>query len=195
MEPEQSLPPSRAVANRVTRQLVSAGSLRLIVGFDESRSYVDLVGQLTRVPRSPAWLLGVFGLEGVAIPLVDLDAWAHRSQPAPWTVPTDLAEGLYTGKAQSATRLRALVFAQASQTWAIRVSQAPAMVDLQLDAARQITLDLPLAISSMHGRLMSFAGLAWPVDKVLTALQPNWNALAQAIRLELSSNADIEEKS
>lgn len=195
MAPGQNQAVSVTGTPRATRQLVSAGSLRLVVGFDESRLYVDPVSQLTRVPRSPPWLLGVFALEGMAMPLVDLDAWAHRSQPDRWTVQTDPAEGMYVGKNQSATRLRALVFGDGNHAWAIRVAQAPAMVDLQLDAARKITLDLPLAVSSMHGRLMNFAGQAWPIDKVLTALQPNWNALAQAIRLELSSNADIEEKS
>lgn len=94
MDAEQALSASLRAASPATlpkskgggdlRQLVAAGYMRFIIGFDESREYIDSVASLTRIPRSPGWLLGAFSSDSSAVPLVDVSAWAHQTEPTGW---------------------------------------------------------------------------------------------------------------
>jgi hypothetical protein len=171
------------------QQLVSAGSLRMVMGFGDSREYVDQITSLTRLPGAPAWLLGVFGSEGNAVPLVDITAWAQRSAPQPFSLVT---EGSQHGpNTQTATRsakntLRALRFGEGKGGWAIRVSSAPAVVDLTTATLREVSNQLPLQISSNNGNLMAFASQVWFMSADSVALQVRWPSVFDALLQELS---------
>lgn len=164
------------------RQLVTAGSLRFVLGFDDAREYVDSVSHLTLVPRCPPWLLGMFSADGVAVPLVDVEAWALRRAPAPWRTESVTAASLRTGGA----KLSALRMADGTNAWAVRVSQAPLVVDLHESDAQPMTHGLPLAVSAAHGRLMNHAAHIWHPRGGALALQIRWGAVADSLRQELS---------
>ena len=66
-----------------------------------------MVEGLIRVPRSPRWLTGLFLNDGVAVPLIDLTAWAQ-------------SDGGGAGAGATKGRRRALRFGAvecASLTW------------------------------------------------------------------------------
>jgi hypothetical protein len=170
------------------RQLVSAGRLRLVLQFVDSREYVDHVGALTRLPGAPAWLLGVFASEGAAVPLVDLAAWAQRSLPAPWTVARDTSGGadLHHAVPQAKGILRALRFGEGASAWAIRVSQAPSVFDPNQVTAQPVSNRLPLAVSSANGNLMQHAEQIWLLRADSVALQVRWKEVHAALLQELS---------
>ena len=184
------------------RQLVVAGPMRFIVGFGESRAYLDSLTSLTRVPRSPPWLLGVFSSDGASVPLVDIDAWAHQTRPAAWKYTdssgTSHFEGIRAGAsaagAASAKQLRALQFGDGTNTWAIRVSEAPAVVTLTAHQAQSITNRLPLQVSANNGRLMQHAHAAWALGDKVPAIEVHWSALAEALRQELSGISSSERR-
>ena len=182
------------------RQLVAAGSMRFIVGFGDSREYVDALTGLTRVPRSPNWLLGVFSSDGASVPLVDIAAWAHHARPADWKY-TDshgtshfaaVRAGARAGSATNVGRqLRALRFGMGANAWAIRVSEAPAVVALAASQATGISNRLPLSVSATNGRLMAHAETAWTLADNVAAIEVRWAELAQALRQELAGLSHV----
>ena len=183
------------------RQLVVAGPMRFIVGFGESRAYLDSLSGLTRVPRSPPWLLGVFSSDGASVPLVDVDAWAHQARPAAWKYTDSLGashfEGMRSGAAAAgvvANQLRALQFGDGANAWAIRVSEAPAVVALTEQQAQSISNRLPLQVSANNGRLMQHARAAWALGDKAPAIEVHWSALAEVLRQELSGISSSERR-
>ncbi len=173
----------------VMRQLVSAGDLRLVLGFDEAREYVDNVPGLTRVPGAPAWLLGLFPSEGTAVPLVDIAAWAQRTEPAHWTQARAGSARSFDAAhpaTRSASALRALRFGEGEQAWAIRLSQAPAVLDLNDARHQPLSNDLPLRVSAINGALVHHAAQAWFLPGGAVALQIKWPQVAKALQNELS---------
>lgn len=182
------------------RQLVAAGDMRFIIGFDESREYIDAVASLTRIPRSPGWLLGAFSSDGNAVPLVDISAWAHQTEPTRWRPPGHLAgsrfearEGRHPGS-PSAGALRALRMGDGASAWAIRVTEAPAVVSLAQEQSRAISSTLPLSVSSVNGHLMPHAAAAWLLPADVIALQVRWAALASVLRQELAGISTAERR-
>jgi chemotaxis signal transduction protein len=185
------------------RQLVVAGPMRFIVGFGESRAYLDSLAGLTRVPRSPQWLLGVFSSDGASVPLVDIDAWAHQTRPAAWKYTDSLGASQFvnvrvgaagaTGAA-AARQLRALQFGDGASAWAIRVSEAPAVVSLAAHQAQSITNRLPLQVSANNGRLMHHAHAAWTLGDKVPAIEVRWSSLAEVLRQELSGISSAERR-
>ena len=179
------------------RQLVAAGAMRFVIGFDESRQYLDVVGALARIPRSPAWLLGAFNSDGAAVPLVDVSAWAHQTEPAGWRsqgpLPGTGFDG-YPSRAPSSEPLRALRMGDGPNAWAIRVSQAPSVVSLSQDQSRAISPRLPLTVSSVNGHLMPHASVAWLLPDNMIALQIRWTDLAEILRQELAGIATAERR-
>jgi chemotaxis signal transduction protein len=168
------------------RQLVTVGGLRLVMGFDESREYLDAVQAITRVPRAPAWLLGVLGSSGLAVPVVDLVAWAQRTRPEPWRV-TGNERGQST-TAVTAHVLRALRLRDGADAWAFRVTQAPSVVNLNTAQQSQaITAHLPLSVSASYGQLMPHAVRLWTLADGSWALQIRWPTVVEALRQDLSA--------
>ena len=188
------------------RQLVAAGDMRFIIGFDESREYIDAVASLTRIPRSPGWLLGAFSADGNAVPLVDISSWAHQTEPARWRPPGQPAGSRYEGRdlregragrhpgSPSAGTLRALRMGDGASAWAIRVAEAPAVVSLAQDQSRPVSSTLPLAVSSVNGHLMPHASAAWLLPDNMIALQIRWAALAEVLRQELAGITTAERR-
>lgn len=186
------------------RQLVVSGPMRFIVGFGESRAYLDALAGLTRVPRSPQWLLGVFSSDGASVPLVDIDAWAHQTRPAAWKYTDSLGAsqfvnvrvaGVAGATGAAATRqLRALQFGDGASAWAIRVSEAPAVVSLAAHQAQSITNRLPLQVSANNGRLMQHAHAAWTLGDKVPAIEVRWSSLAEVLRQELSGISSAERR-
>jgi hypothetical protein len=191
----QPAPTAAEGARADLRQLVAAGTMRFVIGFDESRQYLDSVGALTRIPRSPAWLLGAFNADGAAVPLVDMEAWAHRTAPAPWRLARDPAEhrrqAAQSPDSPASSGLRALRMGDSTGAWAIRVTQAPAVVSLEPGQSRAISNHLPLGVSDTNGRLMPHAAMAWLLADHAIALQIHWSQVAEAIRQELSGLATV----
>ena len=177
--------------------------MRFIIGFDESREYIDAVASLTRIPRSPGWLLGAFSADGNAVPLVDISAWAHQTEPTRWRPPGLLAgsrfearearEGRHRGSPSAGT-LRALRMGDGASAWAIRVTEAPAVVSLAQDQSRPVSSTLPLAVSSVNGHLMPHASAAWLLPDNMIALQIRWAALAEVLRQELAGITTAERR-
>jgi CheW-like domain len=166
--------------------------MRFVVGFDESRQYLDSVGTLTRIPRSPPWLLGAFNSDGAPVPLVDMEAWAHRAGPTPWRLAANPLESRQQAAqpwASSASSLRALRMGDGADAWAIRVTQAPAVIAVESGQSRAISNQLPLSVSATNGRLMPHAAFAWFLAEAAIALQVHWSQVADAIRQELSGLA------
>ena len=160
------------------RQLVTSGQIRLILGFDESRAYSDGFA-LTRVPRSPTWLLGLFGADGVAVPLIDLDAWAHNTAPEQ---PVS-ADNRSTGRIMMN---RALRLDDGSRAWAISLTQTPSVVDLANARSQEMSTRMPLSISSACGRLIAHVSKVWTLADNSQAVQVRWASVAQALRQDLS---------
>lgn len=174
--------------------------MRFIIGFDESREYIDSVASLTRIPRSPGWLLGAFSADGNAVPLVDISAWAHQTEPTGWRPSGHLAGGRFEGREgrhpgpPSAGALRALRMGDGASAWAIRVTEAPAVISLAQDQSRAISSTLPLSVSSVNGHLMPHASAAWMLAGNLIALQVRWAALADVLRQELAGISTAERR-
>ncbi len=174
--------------------------MRFIIGFDESREYIDAVASLTRIPRSPGWLLGAFSADGNAVPLVDISAWAHQTEPTRWRPPGQLAgnrfdvrEGRHPGSPSAGT-LRALRMGDGTNAWAIRVTEAPTVISLAQDQSRAISSTLPLSVSSVNGHLMPHATTAWLLPSNVIALQVRWAALANVLRQELAGISTAERR-
>lgn len=179
------------------RQLVSAGPMRFVVGFDESRQYLDGIATLTRIPRSPPWLLGAFGADGAAVPLIDIEAWAQHADPAPWRLSRntfETSDQIRQPWLASAASLRALRMDDGPGAWAIRVTQAPAVISLEPSQAHTISSNLPLGVSATHGRLMPHASVAWVLADQGIALQVRWSLVADALRQELSGISSSERR-
>ena len=162
------------------RQLVSSGPLRLVLAFADAREYVQHVTALTRVPGSPDWLLGVFASSGYAVPLIDLAAWAHRIAPESWQASAGTT-------ANSVGHLNALRFGDATHTWAIRTTRAPEVFDPQIAKPLAVSTQLPLQVSSDHGRLMQHAAEAWTLPAGGVALQIRWAEVYDHLLQELGS--------
>ena len=171
--------------------------MRFIVGFDESREYIDAVASLTRIPRSPGWLLGAFSADGNAVPLVDLSAWAHQTEPTGWRPPGQARgsrlEGRHLGSPSAGT-LRALRMGDGASAWAIRVTEAPSVISLSPGQSRVISPALPLTVSSVNGHLMPHASAAWLLAGNVIALQIRWAALAEVLRQELAGISTAERR-
>ena len=171
--------------------------MRFIIGFDESREYIDSVASLTRIPRSPGWLLGAFSADGNAVPLVDVSAWAHQSEPSGWRSHSQLPGSRFEGRhpgAPSSGPLRALRLGDGANAWAIRVTEAPAVISLGQDQLRAISSTLPLSVSSVNGHLMPHASAAWLLPANVIALQVRWAALANVLRQELAGISTAERR-
>lgn len=192
----EALPAYRA--RGTLHQLASAGGVRLLVGFHESREYIDVVTGLTRIPRAPSWLLGVFGSDSGAVPLVDIEAWALHVQPQPWQAPREQqTAGALAGASHSTgttDQLHALRMNDGADAWAIRLSHSPSVVDLRDAQEKDVDFNLPLGVSAANGGLMSYATQAWFLADKTVALQLRWESLAQAIRKELSGISAAEER-
>lgn len=188
--PDLASIPGVAAPRGDLRQLVAVGSMRFVVGFDESREYIDTVTSLTRIPRSPSWLLGVFASDGAAVPLVDLEAWAHGRHPVPWRktdAPARSGGSLAgTAGAHGTGGLKALRMADDANAWALRVNQAPSVLAFAHLQSQIISHRLPLTVSANHGHLMPMATAAWFLPDDLIALQMRWASLASALRKALS---------
>ncbi len=171
--------------------------MRFIIGFDESREYIDSVASLTRIPRSPGWLLGAFSSDGNAVPLVDISAWAHQTEPMGWLahgqMPGSRFEGRHPGT-PSTGPLRALRLGDGANAWAIRVTEAPAVISLAQNQSRTISPALPLLVSSVNGHLMPHAMAAWFLAGDVVASQVRWDALADVLRQELAGISTAERR-
>jgi chemotaxis signal transduction protein len=174
---------ARAPERVALRQLVTTGELRLVLKFADAREYTNSIGALTRVPGAPVWLLGIYAWEGTAVPLVDLAAWAQRTNPAPWTA---WREGETAGATAVKGGLHALRFGEGAGVWAIRVSQAPSVFDPNRNAAEPFSNNLPLQVSSSNGRLMAHLEQLWRLSTDSFALQVRWNNVHAALLQELS---------
>lgn len=169
--PLQPAPPGDA---RDLHQLVTAGDLRFVIGFDQAREYTADLAVLVRIPRAPAWLAGMYSSDGIATPLVDIAHWAARTAEA-------------AGPAQARiNRHNALRLADGTDSWAIRLTQAPVVVDLATVRREPVCDDLPLRVSATFGAVMPFATHACTLGDHSVALQVDWPALARALRQELS---------
>jgi hypothetical protein len=190
-------PPDAEGVRADLRQLVAAGSMRFVVGFDESREYIDSVPSLTRIPRSPSWLLGAFSADGNAVPLVDISAWAHLTEPAGWRSHGQSTGGRFEKRnpgAPSSGPLRALRIGDGPSAWAIRVTEPPAVISLTPDQSIAISSTLPLAVSSINGHLMPHAIAAWLLPANVIALEVGWASLADVLRQELAGIATTEHR-
>lgn len=164
--------PAPEADSRDLHQLVTAGSLRFVIGFAQAREYTADLAALVRIPRAPAWLAGLYSADGVATPLVDIAHWAART-------------GVAAAPARS-NRHNALRLADGTDSWAIRLTQAPVVVDLATVRREPVCDDLPLRVSATFGGVMPFATHACTMGDHTVALQLDWAALAQALRQELS---------
>ncbi|OYU32336.1 MAG: hypothetical protein CFE39_03660 [Comamonadaceae bacterium PBBC2] len=144
-----------------------AGRLRLIFSFAESREYMDEL-VLAQVPRSPPWLLGVFGTNGLAVPLVDLDAWAHNTQP------------------RKLARYRALRLEDGMGAWAIALNAAPSVVALGQSRSQAVSTRLPISVASTNGHLMPHIASVWTLQDGSFASQVRWPAVFQSLKQDLS---------
>ena len=179
------------------RQLVSAGAMRFVVGFDESRQYVDSISALTRIPRSPPWLLGAFASDGSAVPLIDLEAWAQQAEPAAWRLIQNTLESRNQNRQpwlSQAGNLRALRMGDGPTAWAIRVTEAPAVISLEPSQSHAISNNLPLGVSAVNGRLMPHSVAAWVLADHAIALQIRWSLVADALQQELSGISAAERR-
>ena len=166
--------PAPAADARDLHQLVTAGNLRFVIGFGQAREYTADLAALVRMPRSPAWLTGLYSADGVATPLVDIAHWAARTGPA-------------AAPAQARShRHNALRLADGTDSWAIRLTQAPVVVDLATARRESVSDHLPLRVSATFGAVMPFATHACTLGDGTVALQLDWPALALALRQELS---------
>jgi hypothetical protein len=161
---------------RDLHQLATAGNLRFVLGFSQAREYTAGLQALVRIPRSPAWLAGMYSADGVATPLVDIERWATRA-PAADSVPAN------------SKRYNALRLADGTDSWAIRLSQPPVVLDLATTRHEPVSNALPLHISAAFGAVMPFATHALTLADGAVALQLDWPALALALRQELSGMA------
>ena len=163
--------------------------MRFVVGFDESRQYVDSISALTRIPRSPPWLLGAFASDGSAVPLIDLEAWAQQAEPTAWRLIQNTLESRNQNRQpwlSQAGSLRALRMGDGPTAWAIRVTEAPAVISLEPSQSHAISSNLPLGVSAVNGRLMPHSVAAWVLADHVIALQIRWSLVADALRQELS---------
>ncbi len=162
--------PAPAADARDLHQLVTAGDLHFVIGFAQAREYTADLAAILRIPRAPAWLAGMYSADGVATPLVDITQWAAR-----------------TGPVQSRShRHNALRLADGTDSWAIRLTKAPVVVDLATARRESVSDDLPLRVSATFGGVMPFATHACTLGDGTVALQLDWLALALALRQELS---------
>jgi CheW-like domain len=159
------------------RQLALAGKMRFILSFNETREYVDAL-HVTRVPRSPPWLLGVFGSDGLAVPLVDIEAWAQNAAP--------VASSSNALGGAAKPRHHALRMGDGLAAWAISLSQAPSVVDLGQAQSQEVSTRLPMSVSSANGRLMAHAAQIWTLADGAMVAQIRWPEVAQTLRQELS---------
>lgn len=162
---------------RELHQLVTAGGLHFVLGFDQARDYTADLAALVRIPRSPEWLAGMYSADGIATPLVDIEHWAVHTQPGDRR---DFA---------GSSRCHALRLADGAQSWAIRLTKAPVVVDLAGIPREPVSNALPLRVSAAFGGVMPYATHACMLGDETVALQLDWPALAQALRQELSGMA------
>ncbi len=79
--------------------------------------------------------------------------------------------------------------ADATDSWAIRLTQPPVVLDLAATRREPVSNALPLRISAAFGGVMRFATHAFTLADDTVALQVDWPALALALRHELSGMA------
>ena len=80
---------------------------------------------------------------------------------------------------------------EGTSAWAIRVTQAPAVIALEPSQSHPISNHLPLGVSDVNARLMPHAFLAWLLADHSIALQIKWSQVADAVRHELSGLSAI----
>lgn len=83
--------------------------------------------------------------------------------------------------------LHALRFGDGKSAWAIRLSNAPAVVDLTQAKSQSVSNNLSLQVSSNNGNLMAFASQVWFMSADSVALQVRWPSVYEALLQELSS--------
>lgn len=167
-----------AAGARDLRQLAVTGAMQFALQFSEAREYVAGVARLVAIPRAPNWLVGLFSADGLATPLVDIEAWATGRSDARLRAPA---------------RLSALRLDDGVNSWAIRLVQAPNVLDVA-DARREPAgLSLPLALSARYAKLMDHAIEVLHLQAGDTALRIDWPGLSARLRQELSG-LDIKEQ-
>jgi len=155
-------------------QLARADGLSFALRFDESSEYVDVVEGLIRVPRSPRWLTGLFLNDGVAVPLIDLTAWAR-------------SDGGGAGAGATKGRRRALRFGAGLEAWAIQLTQVPSVVERSAVTPLAVPGQWPLSVVASCGRLLEHTESIWQLPDQTHALRVNWPLLNKALRADLSS--------
>lgn len=97
-------------ASRLLAQGVQCGKYLLAFNFDWARQIVDEY-ELVPVPRAPAWVLGAVNVNGLIVPVVDIDNYFSES-----TTPAQSQRGqrLLLGgvQAEDAESALAIVFSQ-----------------------------------------------------------------------------------
>lgn len=104
------LPQAVASASRLLAQGVQCGNYLLAFNFDWARQIVDDY-ELVPVPRAPAWVLGAVNINGLIVPVIDIENYFSES-----TTPAQLQRGqrLLLGgvQAEDAEGALAIVFSQ-----------------------------------------------------------------------------------
>lgn len=98
------------VASKLLAQGVHCGNYLLAFNFDWARQIVDEF-DLVPIPRAPAWVLGAVNVNGLIVPVIDIDNYFSES-----TSPSQLQRGqrLLLGgvQAEDAEGALAIVFSQ-----------------------------------------------------------------------------------
>lgn len=178
--PAAAVPQEPGSVHRDLHQVAVAGEMRFALRFSEAREYVAAVAGLVRIPRAPRWLLGLYSADGIATPLVDIEDWALRAHPR------------RTANGARTVTYNALRFADGKDSWAIRLEQAPTVLDLAGAKREPVTAQPHAGISAAYGGLLAHATELVHVDGG-AVLRVDWPRLASHLKQELSG-LDIQEK-
>ena len=111
LQPESaSVDQPSGVASQLLAQGVECGQYLLAFNFDWARQIVDEF-ELVPIPRAPAWVLGAVNVNGLIVPVADIDSYFSEN-----TTPAQLQRGqrLLMGgvQAEDAEGALAIVFSQ-----------------------------------------------------------------------------------
>lgn len=109
--PDENLAaPTAEPASKLLAQGVQCGKYALAFSFDWARQIVDEF-ELVPVPRAPGWVLGAVNINGLIVPVIDVDCYFSDSK-----APSQLQRGqrLLLGgvQAEDADSALAIVFSQ-----------------------------------------------------------------------------------
>ena len=124
-----------SVVRKLLAQGVQCGSYLLAFNFDWARQIVDEF-DLVPVPRAPAWVLGAVNVNGLIVPVIDIDNYFSES-----TAPSQLQRGqrLLLGGVQAE---------DAESAFAIVFSQTPAQLEYDARAVSDLAV-LPLRLQEV----------------------------------------------